>query len=671
MAELHREVLNWQQELRVFEALGKKISLESDSLQSSQILEKIEEAGRRWHNIVNTLTNNMNQNVDHGGETVNVNSVVKWAEETLSLLTKQVNVSDVSQLDLLVQNLESAQNKAERIGTGLGKFTSNGDDETLKKCKSKVERILQMLPKRHGYLKDRQKKIVNMLNAISSFENDIEDIKIGIRNLSTEEQVTKFQDSIKASDEKMSILMNEFLLIEREVTGSGFNIASDVGAKLQKLKNNWYDVLTTAKDVSKVEHDAGLRSGLAVTQAAQQLGSPVESLYSLGSPSVTSSTSQDIIASPTSTTKSTSPMSEDMASITPSVESKKGIIANINQIVDWLQNLAEDTDRGKVRVDKGEAVAQELENVRTLLQQLEFKKKYIDNMLGSPAKLELESEVTVNQVNTLKVEWKKVQQKMLSRKTQLLAMLEHSDNFNSKSQEVSEWLGKLERQLAGADVGRTREVLLSQIREVNHVLRELQKYSHHVTLFTQMCQRLVSIYAQDITDAVHLTAEELSGRYVGLTTSCAARAKTLQTSLENINTFDREMAEFLAWLRKMETDVERIETENSPNVEKLRELQLEIRNRDRQFSYLASKGRDRDQAESDSRLGELGRRWSMLQNMILGIQDKWDRSEEETSDRVDEWRRWVATRRMEVESEVIGSNLIQLREQLKKCHDLR
>ena len=136
MSELHREVLNWQQELRVFETLGKKISQESDSLQSSQILENIEEAGKRWHNIVNTLTNNMNQNVEHEGETVNVNSVVQWAEDTLSLLTKQVNVSDVSQLDLLVQNLETAQNEAERIGTGLGKFTSKGDDETLKKCKS-------------------------------------------------------------------------------------------------------------------------------------------------------------------------------------------------------------------------------------------------------------------------------------------------------------------------------------------------------------------------------------------------------------------------------------------------------------------------------------------------------------------------------------------------------
>ena len=666
MAELHREVLNWQRELRLYETLGKKISLESDSLQSSQILENIEEAGRRWHNIVNTLTNNMNQNVEHGGEMVNVNSVVQWSEDTLSLLTKQVNVSDVSQLDLLVQKLENAQNEAEKIGTSLGKFTLNVDDETLKKCKSKVDRILQMLPKRRGYLIDRQKKIVNILNAMTAFDNDIEGIKTRQENLSTLEDVTKFRDSIKASDEKMSILLNEFLLIEREVTGSGFNIASDVGAKLHSLKNNWYDVLTRAKDVSKAEHEASsLRPGLEVRQVPHQLGSPVESQYSLGSPSsVTSSTSQDIIASPTSTTKTTSPMSEDVA--TPGAESKKGFISNINQIVDWLQNLVLETDRGKVRVDKGEAIAQELENVRILLQQLEFKKKYIDSMLGSPSKLEMESEVTVNQVNTLKVEWKNVHQKILSRKTQLMAMLEHSDNFNSKGQEVSEWLGKLERQLAGADVGRTREVLLSQIREVNHVLRELQKYSHHVTLFTQMCQRMVSIYSRDITDAVHQMAEELSGRYVGLTTSCAARAKTLQTSLENINTFDREMAEFLAWLRKMETDVERIEAESEPSLEKLRELQLEIRNRDRQFGYLASKA-----SEADSRLGELGRRWSLLQNMILGIQDKWDRSDEESIVRLDEWRHWVATRRKEIEAEVIGSNLIQLREQQRKCHDLR
>ena len=316
-------------------------------------------------------------------------------------------------------------------------------------------------------------------------------------------------------------------------------------------------------------------------------------------------------------------------------------------------------------------MAKELENVRFLLQQLEFKKKFIDDMLGSPSKLEVESENTVNQVNNLKVEWKKVQQKMLSRKTQLMAMLEHSDNFNSKGEEVSEWLGKLERQLAGADVGKTREVLLSQIREVNTVLRELQKYSHHVTLFTQMCQRLVSIYSGDITDAIHQQAEELSGRYVGLTSACAARAKTLQTSLENINTFDREIAEFLSWLRKMESDVEKIETEHSgPSLEILRGLQLEIRSRDRQFSHLATRGEDGDPG-TDTRLKELGRRWSMLQNMILVIRDKWDRSEEESSNRLEEWRHWVANKRIQIEGEVIGSNLNQLKEQQRKFDEFR
>lgn len=70
-------------------------------------------------------------------------------------------------------------------------------------------------------------------------------------------------------------------------------------------------------------------------------------------------------------------------------------------------------------------------------------------------------------------------------------------------------MGKLERQLAGASVGRTRDVLLSKIREVNQRMRELQKYSHHVTLFTQMCHRLVSIYSKDQTEGIQQLAGEL------------------------------------------------------------------------------------------------------------------------------------------------------------------
>ena len=55
-----------------------------------------------------------------------------------------------------------------------------------------------------------------------------------------------------------------------------------------------------------------------------------------------------------------------------------------------------------------------------------------------------------------------------------------------QGEEVSKWLSKLERVLAGAGVGRTRDVLLRQIREVNQVHRELQQYGHHVTLLSQV-----------------------------------------------------------------------------------------------------------------------------------------------------------------------------------------
>ena len=159
-------------------------------------------------------------------------------------------------------------------------------------------------------------------------------------------------------------------------------------------------------------------------------------------------------------------------------------------------SLVVDVDRAKVRVDKCEAVARELDKYRNLLHQLEAKKQQMEDIIASATSIHGDSDDVVNQINVLKAEWKKVHQTLLGRKTELTAMLEHSDNFDSKGREVSDWLGKLERQLAGATVGKTRDVLLAQIREVNQVMRELQKYSHHVTLFTQMCQRLVSIYAR-------------------------------------------------------------------------------------------------------------------------------------------------------------------------------
>ena len=226
-------------------------------------------------------------------------------------------------------------------------------------------------------------------------------------------------------------------------------------------------------------------------------------------------------------------------------------------------------------------------------------------------------------------------------------------------------------QLAGASVGKTRAVLLTQIREVNGVMRELQKYNHHVTLFTQMCQRLVSIYSRDLTDGIHQLAGELTGRYSGLTTSCTARAKSLQAALENINMFDRELAEFLAWLGEMETSLERLESQQEPRTERLTELQGELRTRDRQFSSLTGRGKDQLLAAGDSdivlasKVGELGRRWSGLQNMMMTIQDKLERTGE-ARDRMEDILVWLGEKREEVESIAVGETLALVRRQLEE-----
>ena len=320
----------------------------------------------------------------------------------------------------------------------------------------------------------------------------------------------------------------------------------------------------------------------------------------------------------------------------------------------------------RVRVDNCEAVAKEVDKYRNLLQQLDVKKSQMEEMLGSAS-----SHSQDNEINTVKADWRRVQQKLLGRKTELTAMLEHADNFDSKGREVSEWLGKLERQLAGATVGKTRAVLLTQIREVNGVMRELQKYNHHVTLFTQMCQRLVSIYSRDLTDGIHQLAGELTGRYSGLTTSCTARAKSLQAALENINMFDRELAEFLAWLGEVETSLERLESQQEPRTERLAELQGEVRNRDRQFCSLTGRGKDQLTAAGDSdivlasKVGELGRRWSGLQNMMMAIQDKLERKDE-ARDRMEDILVWLGQKREEVESIAVGETLSLVRRQLEE-----
>ena len=92
--------------------------------------------------------------------------------------------------------------------------------------------------------------------------------------------------------------------------------------------------------------------------------------------------------------------------------------------------------RVQVRVDDVEAVGRQLDRQRALVGQLEGRRAQMEEIIATATDLHPGAEDVVNQINLLRSEWKVVAGKLLGRKAELTAMLEHSDNLDSKGKEV-------------------------------------------------------------------------------------------------------------------------------------------------------------------------------------------------------------------------------------------
>jgi hypothetical protein len=159
------------------------------------------------------------------------------------------------------------------------------------------------------------------------------------------------------------------------------------------------------------------------------------------------------------------------------------------RISDWLSGLAKPTSR--IDVADTQSVGVELDRLRAMLAQLEAKRAQKDDLVKQLDELRAQESGADLKLycDELSSRWHSIQQELMARKTELTAMLEHSDNVTTKGKEVAQWLSKLESTYQGAPVGKTRDVLLRQIREVNQVHRELQQYGHHVALLAQVRNR--------------------------------------------------------------------------------------------------------------------------------------------------------------------------------------
>ena len=673
-----------EREGKVTAVLGEAriLSQESDAGVGEQLAREAEELGKRWRALVAGIATRVA--AEEQGETANINIIVAWTEVTLVAVARTVNVSSLTELKDSVAELQAAQVALLQQQVSLEELSAQvGVSSPLfLTTRQKVERIAALLPRRRHTLEERLERLCKLVEELVEGKSWVKEAETRRTEAQSREEQLKLRLRVSDKEYAMNHMFNEFLLLEREVTSSGLAVHPALAEEVAGLKHAWLQLTGAVRRIS-TSTDNGSRNGNQDSPGRRILCSPdrnqntsiVQELPLASSPSSTGPVSSQEQGCHTSA--SASPLSEEVACpmLPQAVLSSLG--AKSTRVVAWLAGLAAEGQRGDgLKVEDPEAVAKELDRQRSLLGQLEARRSQLKEITATATDLHPGAEDVVNQINLLRGEWKSVQSQLLGRKAELTAMLEHSDNLESKSQEVSEWLGRLERQLAGKGVGSTRDVLLLQIREVNDIHRELQRYSHHVSLLTQLCHRLVSIYSRDCTAGITNLAEELGGRYTGLTSSCLARGKSLKAALEALNSFDRELAEFLAWLGEEEGAVERLE-HSGPQTWALAERQGEVRTRDSQFCRLTARGRELVAAAGDSdtllatKVTELGRRWSQLQNCLMGLADRLEKSGEGKSGRVDDQGRWVAERLHQLKGLSLAGSVEGLRAQREEHRLLR
>ena len=321
---------DWAGFLSQFTELSRRISAESEGLQARRLSEVLENLQKRYKLLGKGVMNRKNQNdvllTENQENIKNINITVSWAEDCLALITKQINVSDVSQLLQTISRLETAQAEAIKQRLALDEYSGQVgvNNPVYQQSRGKVERIIQMLPKRVGFLVDRKEKAVKLRESLAEFQDLVAEMRQKRNSNLSAPDMMKLRLAVTDKDFQMTKLNNDFLLLEREVTGSGMDIEPGLAADMKKLKENWLNLLEEIRKMSANNLNGN----------TEEVRSPAESVVSLVG-TISTTTSQEMMASPS--TQSVSPLSDEVASSSPS----DCAVARCKQVSAWLFSLGE------------------------------------------------------------------------------------------------------------------------------------------------------------------------------------------------------------------------------------------------------------------------------------------------------------------------------------------
>ncbi|CRK92203.1 CLUMA_CG005768, isoform A [Clunio marinus] len=162
-------------------------------------------------------------------------------------------------------------------------------------------------------------------------------------------------------------------------------------------------------------------------------------------------------------------------------------------------------------------------------------------------------------VTRLREKWDETSNSVMKRKSELVNMLGDSQRYDAKRQEIEVWLTRMESRsermgstAAQADVP-DFVVVDAQQKEQKNFHAELHTYKHHIELFNQLTQKLIAVYPDDDTSRIKRMTESVNLRYKNLNNTVATRAKSIHTTVNSVQSFDKSLEQFLAWLSEAES----------------------------------------------------------------------------------------------------------------------
>ncbi|XP_043656414.1 dystrophin, isoforms A/C/F/G/H isoform X10 [Drosophila teissieri] len=335
---------------------------------------------------------------------------------------------------------------------------------------------------------------------------------------------------------------------------------------------------------------------------------------------------------------------------------------SVLQISDWLtweQNMIKIQS---VLVDDGDAVRLAIEKQEKVLRELKMKKPQLNELvhtaevLKGDVKRQQLQEKELKQfslaphcsadldymrcclkVTRLREHWDETSQCVLQRAAQLKNMLSDSQRFEAKRLELEKWLARMEQRAERmGTIATTADILEAQQKEQKSFHAELHQNKQHFDIFNELTQKLIAVYPNDDTTRIKKMTEVINQRYANLNSGVINRGKQLHAAVHSLQSFDRAMDQFLAFLSETETLCENAESDIERNPLMFKDLQSEIETHRVVYDRLDGTGRkllgsltsQEDAVMLQRRLDEMNQRWNNLKSKSIAIRNRLESNSE-------------------------------------------